>query len=246
MAKNNNIKNIINKRILLTSIALVLSMALCITVSFAWFNNNKSTDVNGINFGTNNVSVHYGDYISVVRTLGARSINILYKKDSDGNYYEYVNDVGYVLESENKKPISVSGLLPTESMDFSIALESDYNLDNYTYEIGFRGLSGKDIVINDITYSILGLYRINALNGEEIGESKWFATFTPPVVNSKIVIKNSSWANDKNTGSNTVTVNFRITLDLTNFNSLGITNTENLLSEAQINISDLYADIEEI
>jgi len=244
MAKHNNIKNSINTRIIITSIALVLSMVLCITVSFAWFNNNKSTDVNGINFGTNNVSVHFGGYITVVRTLNTRSINILYKKDSDGNYYEYENGE-YVLQNENKKPISVSGLLPTESMDFSITLESDYNLDNYTYEIGFRGLSGKDIVINDITYSILGLYRINELNGEEIGEAKWLATFTPPVVNSKVVIKNSFWHDDKDV-ENTVTINFRITLDLTNFNALSITNTQNLLSEAQINISDLYANIEEI
>lgn len=217
----------------------------------AWFSSNKVVDDSGMTVAVNAGDIEFGDTITLVRHTGEASLTVIYKKFTDGYFYEYdpVGDA-YVLDGEgNKLPLKITGLLPTEYLDISVTFRG-VNLSTFNYGMSLsdfddtNGLFAVSWTDGDGSHSqnhsVLGIYKLAVIADGEVasGSERWLATYNASgddTINDPLEFTTGTRSGDSETYT---TVTFRLTVDVTQYNTLSGT-TPNLLSEKEFSIGTL-------
>lgn len=208
----------------------------------AWFSSNREVKGSGMSVASNVQTIEFGDTITLVRHTGTASLTVTYRQDTEGNYYEYASGA-YVLEDGNKIPLRITGLLPSEYMDITVTFKST-NIASYNYGLrleGFDDTLGKfSVTSGEVTqsHSILGVYTISIISsGAVVADStKWIATYNS--TGDDTIVDPLEIATGSGTQNTEISVTFRLTVDLAQYNNLAGT-TPNLLSEKEFSVGKL-------
>lgn len=213
--KRSKIINLIQSALVFVFCSLAL-----ITVVFTWFTMFVENTVSGISLTAQSPEIYISDTIAVRRGFDDKEeekVEITFKRDADGVYYEYFKEEGeeegaWVLDSEgNKKPLSIKGLWPGESVDFYVPVNKENAADNLLANLRLGDISGDlfsyiDEEGEEIIYSILSVYRVNAFDAENnMISSVWLDSY-----NEGNVISNRSWGD----GEEQIILHFSVTFDL--------------------------------
>lgn len=219
----------------------VLSLVLLVTVCFAWFVNNVDTGTGGIDFVTSNPKIKFGKELVTTRNLSERDpIITIYTRSASG---EYVN----TDKNGNSMPFSISGLMPTESIDISLTLSAELITDEFTLDLGISGIKGDTFEYEEQTFNVLGVFCVYPYSYQNdefvLGEKTWFCEYTQQsknTVNSSLTVISDRWENFQINADSSRTLKFRIAVDLEQYQSFNIKQS-NLLSQKNIEFGSIYA-----
>lgn len=252
------------RKLLLSSIALILSLAAGVGAAFAWFLQSEKTSFEGLGFYTDDTRVVFGEIVHAKKTSGSNITDYIFKKHTDGKYYEVKEIIDgdgsyeFVLDLDgNKLPILFRDLLPSDYFEFTVTLNTEHNLSGYKYTVGISGLSGKQFkpYAQSPDLSVLGLYhlQVKGLNGEYGSEKMWFARYLnngviSPQINEIKIVNRSEWQE----GEKTVTLTFKVTLDFSQFsemlefvkNNYGVYDYQKDISQSNMSIGQVYVKLE--
>lgn len=221
----------------------VLSLVLLVTVCFAWFVNNLDTGTDGLDFVTSNPKISFGKELVTTRKFAEREITTTYERSDSG---EYVNP-NETDENGKPLPFSISGLMPTESIDITVTLSAELITDKFTLDLGISGIKGDTFEYEEQTFNVLGVFCVYPYSYKDNefvrGERKWFCEYTQENknnVNSSMTVISDSWENFQKNEDNSRTLKFRIAVDLEQYQSFNIKQS-NLLSQKSIEFGSIYA-----
>ncbi len=216
--------------ILQTAIALVLSFAALFSVVFSWYALSLDNDAKGISLSANGAQIDIDEFIYIERGFEGNKTTIYFQRDGDGVYYESAYNAAkgkweFVLDGDqNKKPFSIKGLWPGESVDFYIPLnKTDAANADFSVDLRFENLTGDMFACGEGYSSVLTVYRVNLFdqNGA-MGENIWLDNYAnagddPQItgggeffsLKSFIIISGKEWNDEESQ----LTLHFRLTFD---------------------------------
>ena len=240
----------INSKLITPIIMMVITGALLIASTLAWFSHNTQSGVTGLKVSVTDERITLGDTLTVTRALSTRVTTQIYKCEGSDNYYYLFEDGAYATDGDgNKIPFYISGLLPGETVDVSFTYTCTDSL------IG-RGISARltdissdtftEIDYPDIKHSVLGVYKYSAMEDGTFGEETWLVDYVSgtadDIPESVMLFENSVWSKVSETPEdNYVSASFRFDFDLEQYYTLRT--ATNQLSEKSFVIGELRIEV---
>jgi len=240
----------INPQILSSLIMLIIIGALLITISFSWFAQNLTASSSGLTVSTMDERITFGNSITVKKYISGNLIsNDEYRQDGhSGNYYLWDTELADFAKDEggNTIPITISGLLPGEVVEFEFTYSCTDGLIGDKVEIFLDRIEADSFVENIggetvATHSVLSVYKVSVLDGESFDSGRWLVTAVTGVDDtapSRVVLSTPTWQRvSDNDEENYARMTFRLTLDLEQY--YGLYTSTNQLSEKSFSIGAL-------
>lgn len=223
-------KKIVSNKLLLSILSLIVALLTAVSSVLAWFAMSSSNRIDSTSVYTSDYRINFSDEIVITQTLDGYSKERFF--DRTASTFLELNNMGV-----------------GETIDISLKLYSEQNIDSASYSLGLNRISAS--FFDNSQYSFLGAFRINLLTLnpedelEESGSDIWLAGYGEDAfIRQKVEIYSGIWGEDKKE-DNTVTLNFRITLDLSQAQEVyGEESLTNLLIGQSAQIGAIYCILE--
>ena len=249
-------------------VAIVIVVVAVMQKGLAWFSQNKNVTGSGMSLTVRADYMRFDDTFTAKAVMNETEIAAgTYRRDTDGKYYLLQEDENGSATSEfdtssgAKKSVFYDSLYPGEyiEMTFRFTCAESRRNEKSGYKLYFDGLTpGKDSAgnntgcdtfeagdgTNKMTYSILGIYRLEAGTYNEKG------TFTPytnaggflndftPIDNDHPAPATADIYKGNWSGAEWETLTIRLHIDLSEYNKLpGV--VSNLLAEKSARIASV-------
>lgn len=245
----------INPSLISSFVMLIIIGTLLISISIAWFADNERVDVTGMTISATDKRVEFGPSVTVKRFIDDYVIEELEFRVPDDDPYSFQyylwDSVGnaFVLENEERIPITIVGLLPGETVDLTFSYICTDSLEGKSLAIYFDRIIADAFSEMDsasTSHSVLGVYKISA-NQDDMGFSdpEWVVTSvsgTEDTSPTRIdIIDSTTWSTADVAAGAYKTVTVRLDFDLEQYTKL-LTAT-NQLSEKGFSIGALRIEV---
>jgi hypothetical protein len=249
------LKSYITPSIISSLFTLIIIGTLLISVSFAWYSNNKRVHSNDMSISSTDERVDFGRSVTVKRFIDDYVIEELeFRTPEDEpnspHYYLWDSAGGsFVLEDGERIPITMAGLLPGETVDLTFSYICSDSLEGRSLAIYFDSIVADTFTEMDnasTSHSVLGVYKISAdLDGEGFSAPKWVVTSVSGTEDTNPtrvdIIENTVWSAADVAAGVYRTVTVRLEFDLEQYTKL-LTAT-NQLSEKGFSIGAVRIEV---
>lgn len=246
----------INLNLISSFVMLIITGALLLSISLAWFSENDRVNATGMTISATDERVEFGSSVTVKRFIDDCVIEELEFRvpddEPDGSQYYLWDSVGgaFALDDVGEKiPISIAGLLPGETVDLTFSYICTDSLEGRSLAIYFDRIVADTFSEMDgasTSHSVLGVYKISADQGDTgFSDPEWVVTSvsgtedTPPT--RVDIIYNTTWSAADVAAGAYKTVTVRLDFDLEQYTKL-LTAT-NQLSEKEFSIGALRIEV---
>ena len=245
----------INPNLISSLVMLIITGALLISITFAWFADNKRIDAKGMTISANDGRVDFGPSVTVKRFIDDCVIEELEFRvsddESDSSRYFLWDSEGddFLLKNGERIPITMAGLLPGETVDLTFSYICNDSLEGRSLAIYFdRVIADTFIEMDDAStsHSVLVVYKISTdLDGEGFSTPEWVVTSvsgaedtTPARID---IVDNTTWSTADVAAGVYKSVTVRLDFDLEQYTNL-LTAT-NQLSEKGFSIGAIRIEV---
>jgi hypothetical protein len=239
----------------LVMLIIIGTLLISISISFAWFSENKQAKATGMTISATDERVEFGPSVTIKRFIGDHVIEELEFRvpddDPHSSQYYLWDSVSnaFVLENGERIPITIAGLLPGETVDLTFSYICTDSLEGRSLAIYFDRIIADTFNEMDgasTSHSVLGVYKISE-NQDDAGFStpEWVVTSvsgtedtTPTRVD---IIDSTTWSTADVAAGIYKTVTVRLEFDLEQYTKL-LTAT-NQLSEKGFSIGALRIEV---
>lgn len=264
----NSMKTLTFRAIVLAVIFLVMvAIVLCWLgrdTVFAWFASNKNVKSDGMTVACSDGSLELDPLIKIVPSVGSRAFETLYyMADDNGGYYRVTADnldensevagevdgttYYFVKSNGNYVPIDLTGLFPGEKLTITLSFTNTTS-EALSYKLALEDFSDKDGLFEILegngytagTYSIMGVFfaKLESINGIEQSATGSFLSYYDTDNRKSINLERFEIASGNIGAGETVTCEFSISVDLTQYKTLsGV--YANLLSKKRFTVGSL-------
>ena len=236
-------------------VMLIIIGPLLVSTTLAWFSYNKHTNAKGMTVSANDGRVEFGPSVTVKRFIGDYVIEELeFRAPADephSSHYYLWDSAGdaFVLDNGDRIPITISGLLPGETVDLTFSYICTDSLEGSSLAIYFDRIIADTFVEMDdasTSHSVLGVYKISAdLGGAGFSTPEWVVTSVSGTEDSSPtrvdIIDNTTWSKADVEAGVYKTVTVRLDFDLEQYTNL-LTAT-NQLSEKVFSIGAIRIEV---
>ena len=241
----------LNPKIISSFLMLCIVGALLVGISFSWFSENLTATAVDMTVSSADDRVNFGSTVRIRRYLG-ETLTEQQEYRCDGatnNYYLWNSELGAFATDElgDRIPISMSGLLPGEAVDFEFSYTCTDSLIGDTVEIYLDEITSQSFAeYNDdgselASHSVLCVYKVAFGDGEGFSEAAWAVeseTGVSDAAPSRIDLATDVWAKiSDDPQDNYKTAVFRFSFDLEQYYQLKT--STNQLSEKGFSIGSL-------
>lgn len=245
----------INQNLISSFVMLIITGALLISISLAWFSENDRVNATGMTISATDERVEFGSSVTIKRFIDDYVIEDLEFRvpddEPDSSQYYLWDSVGgaFVLENEERIPISIAGLLPGETVDLTFSYICTDSLEGRSLAIYFDRIVADTFSEMDgasTSHSVLGVYKISAdQGGTGFSDPEWVVTSvsgTEDTSPTRIdIIDSTTWSTADVAAGAYKTVTVRLGFDLEQYTKL-LTAT-NQLSEKGFSIGALRIEV---
>lgn len=245
----------INPHLISSFVMLIIIGTLLISITFAWFSENKRANATGMTISATDERVEFGPSVIVKRFIDDYVIEELEFRvpddDPHSSQYYLWDSVGraFVLENGERVPITIAGLLPGETVDLTFSYICTDSLEGRSLAIYFDRIVAdtfSEIDSASTSHSVLGVYKISAdQGGTGFSTPEWMVTSvsgTKDTSPTRVdIIDNTTWSAADVAAGVHKTVTVRLDFNLEQYTKL-LTAT-NQLSEKFFSIGAIRIEV---